>query len=311
MKAATYEKHLEQVAAELNLNPHSCTGLSTAADMENAVIEEQSFSLADSSILKVTAVVTGGIDKNGARVGDPACWQEIGGNYYPVTPGTINIFLHIDAQLPPGALARSLVTCTEAKTAAVGELLCPSLYSSGIATGSGTDGIIVISNPNSTIRLTAAGKDSKLGEMIGTAVKKATKEAIGRQTGVTPAYQHHVIQRLSRFSLTEKFLYETYLELYGQIAVTDDSTSDCLDQDEFLKKTEALLNSGFWVGKASFLAHLLDQIQWGMLSETESKELLVLLFPDSVEITDQLNWNTNTLIKLFCKNLILASSVLP
>lgn len=294
MKANTYEKHLEQVAIELGLNPDTCTGLSTAADMENLVMKEQSFVLADSSNLTVTAIVTGGIDKNGARPGDPACWQEIDGNYYPVTPGTINIFLHIDANLTPGAMARSIVTCTEAKTAAAEELLCPSLFSSGIATGSGTDGVIIITNPISPIHLTAAGKDSKLGEMIGTTVKKATREALGRQTGVTAAYQHYVINRLSRFGLTKDFIYQTWME----------QSHYNLSQDDLLHHLEPFLVSGLWVGKASFLAHLLDQIEWKMLSLSDGAKLIPVLFPDYDKNFTEADWNTPALLRLFCQSLM-------
>lgn len=71
-------------------------------------------------------------------------WHERAGTYFEVMSGTINILLHIDADLAPGALVNALVTCTEAKTAAIQELLAPSRYSHGLATGSGTDGTIVV-----------------------------------------------------------------------------------------------------------------------------------------------------------------------
>ena len=78
---------------------------------------------------KVTAIVTAGINVNAVRVGDPTTWHERAGTYFEVMSGTINILLHIDADLAPGALVNALVTCTEAKTAAVQELLAPSRYS--------------------------------------------------------------------------------------------------------------------------------------------------------------------------------------
>lgn len=48
--------------------------------------------------------------------------------------GTINILLYIDADLSKEALASALVSCTEAKVAAMQELLIASRYSCGIAT---------------------------------------------------------------------------------------------------------------------------------------------------------------------------------
>ena len=49
----------------------------------------------------------------------------------PVRPGTINILLFFNVDLSRGALARALVTCTEAQTAALQELLAPSRYFHG------------------------------------------------------------------------------------------------------------------------------------------------------------------------------------
>ena len=63
--------------------------------------------------------------------------------------GTINIILYIDGDLAEPLLARALVTCTEAKTAALQELQAGSHYSMGIATGSGTDQTIVVANSES------------------------------------------------------------------------------------------------------------------------------------------------------------------
>ena len=52
--------------------------------------------------------------------------------------------LLLDCDMPEGVMARALVTCTEAKTAAIQELLEGSKYSNGIATGSGTDQTIIM-----------------------------------------------------------------------------------------------------------------------------------------------------------------------
>ncbi|MDO4556396.1 MAG: adenosylcobinamide amidohydrolase [Lachnospiraceae bacterium] len=275
MLAPTYEEHLLKIALDkLHLDPACCTGLSTAASMENLAIETETTALPDtvseSSSFTVTAVVTGGIDKNGARIGDPACWQEIDGNYFPI-PGTINIFLHIDANLTPGAMARALMTCTEAKAAACEELFCPSLYSEGLATGSGTDGIILIANPDSPVRLCSAGKDSKLGEMIGRSVLRAVKKAIGLQTGVTSSYQHHALRRLDRFGFTESIFYSYFQKIAAN--------KTFLTKEEFHAISDPLLSSGEWTTKASLSAHLLDQLNTGMLSGKEVLSAVKLLFP--------------------------------
>lgn len=101
-----------------------------------------------------------------------------------------------------------LVTCTEAKSAAIQELCIASCYSRGLATGSGTDGTIVVSNRESLVRITEAGKHCKMGELIGKTVKQAVKEALYRQTGVNAAMQHNALRRLGRFGITISSLWE-------------------------------------------------------------------------------------------------------
>lgn len=245
LKAETYSEHMAIVASELGLIPAYACGLSTAADMANAALVSETY-----HDLTVTAVVTGGIDCNGGRVGDPAGWHESDGLCVPAS-GTINILLFIDANLTEGAMVRSLVTCTEAKTAALQELLAPSLYSSGIATGSGTDGTIVVSNPESPVQLTYAGKHSKLGELIGRTVMKAVKEALLRQTGLGPEQQFNIFSRLGRFGITK----DDFLKKYPDIDIG---------------RLEMLSNQNNLVTMTSLYVHLLDQLQWGLIGSEDA-----------------------------------------
>ena len=95
LRADTYPKHMDLIAAqELGLDAEHCTGLMTAASMENVSIQSMKY-----EDFTVTALVTGGIRNNGGRVGDPAVWHEKADISHPVRPGTINILLHIDANL--------------------------------------------------------------------------------------------------------------------------------------------------------------------------------------------------------------------
>ena len=259
LKAPTYREHMDLLAAEdLGLDPERCTGLSTAASMDNVSIQTMAY-----EDFTVTAIVTGGICNNGGRIGDPAVWHEKNGISAQVPPGTINIILHIDANLEEGTLARALVSCTEAKTAAIQELLAPSRYSRGLATGSGTDGTIVVCNPQSETCLTNAGKHSKLGEYIGKTVKKAVKEALYRQSGLGPEYQHNVINRLDRFGVTEDTLWEAYRKQAGGSARS---------RAEFTDRLDRLKGEDMLVTYASLYAHLMDQLDWGLLKPGEAAE---------------------------------------
>lgn len=254
LKAPTYQEHMIILSSELGLNPNTTAGLLTAANMENRSIQIQTY-----EDLTVVAVVTGGIEVNGGRVGDPASFMEREEEYTPITAGTINIMLSIHANLSQGAIARALVTCTEAKTAAIQELLAPSKYSMGLATGSGTDGSIIITDPKSKLKLTNAGKHSKLGELIGKAVKKAVKEALKKQTKISPNYQHHILRRMDRFGINQESLWKEYKKITTK---EDDSyfiqmLNDMAVQDHNLTYT-------------SLYAHLIDQLMWGMISTEEA-----------------------------------------
>lgn len=193
LEGGTYESHLNFLAEEqLGVSHEHAAGMMTSAQMKNASIRELWFepeSGRDAFFVK--AVVTAGIDKNGSRAGEDACWHENRGVWYHTEeparsrePGTINILLFIGATMTPGALARVLITATEAKCAAIQDLNLPSIYSDGIATGSGTDGIIAVCDEDSDLLLTEAGTHTKVGELIGKTVKQAVKEALFKQTGV-------------------------------------------------------------------------------------------------------------------------------
>lgn len=252
--APTYVESMKIVAERLGLAPELTSGMGTAAHMENASIVSRSY-----KELTVTAIVTGGVETNGGRVGDPA-------SYYKTAEkkcGTINIMLVIDADLPPGILARALVTCTEAKTAALQELMAPSRYSTGLATGSGTDQTIVVANSESPLFFEGAGKHSKLGELIGLAVMAAVKEALKKQSGLTPAQQHDLLRRLRRFGVTEETLWQRYREEAGD---------DALIKAQFIAALEKMIAVPALFPLGVLFIHLYDEHLWGLLEKGETWE---------------------------------------
>lgn len=260
LRAPSYAEHMALVAKEIGLDPETSCGISTAAQMENVSVKSETY-----REVTVTAIVTGGIETNGGRVGDPAEWHEIGGSsVHTMKLGTINIMLHFNVDLTEGAIARALVTCTEAKTAAIQELIAPSRYSTGLATGSGTDGTILIANRDSEICLTNAGKHAKLGELIGKAVIPAVKEALFLQSGLCPKLQHHIIRRMDRFGITEDLLWEG--------CQPDSHSQGPFDRARFSEKLDQLATQGKMVTITSLYAHLLDQMNWKMITAGEAYE---------------------------------------
>lgn len=255
LKAPTYEEHMQIVAEEIGLKPETTTGISTAATMDHYGMCSASY-----ENTTVTAVITGGIGTNGGRVGDPASWDEERGKAVEMEkPGTINIMLFIDADLPAYALTRALVTCTEAKTAAIQELLAPSRYSMGLATGSGTDGTIICTNAESELKLTNTGKHSKLGELIGITVKTALKETFAKQANLTAESQHNILKRVDRFGITLQSIWEEYKKIEGS-----------MEKPTFVWKLEQLAVEDNMVIYTSLYAHLLDQLMWDLISIEEA-----------------------------------------
>lgn len=172
----TYEQQRKgMIATKLGLQPSDLTLVGTAADMDNLAVVTKQF-----PPFTVTALVTAGAKSNALRAG-----VDEGTNIEPFDPsaGTINVIVLTNARLTDGALARAVVTITEAKTAALEDLKVPSSYTKGVqATGTGTDSVIVVSG-NSGPKVTYSGGHSRIGELIAKAVHQAVLEALGKQNG--------------------------------------------------------------------------------------------------------------------------------
>jgi len=258
------QRYLDGVARNLGLDPETATGLITRAEMKNTAIVTESF-----RDLTVTAIVTAGIARNGGRAGDPASYYENGDSVESVG-GTINTIILINASLPEYAMTRAVMTATEGKAAALQQLMARSIYSTGIATGSGTDMIVIIADPGSSRHLSNAGQHSKLGELIGLTVMQATAAALERETGLSPVSQRDVMVRLSRFGVGEEDLYRIAAELPGA----------CPDRGAFLEYLRAWSRDPGVVTRVVAALHIVDEATWGLVPQHEAEqEILRILCP--------------------------------
>ncbi len=91
--------------------------------------------------------------------------------------GTINIMVIIDGNPTESCMVSTVLTATEAKSAAMWELDIRSRYSGDVATGTITDAIIV-AKTNRGSPIVYGGPASKLGQLVGHCTKKAVKESI-------------------------------------------------------------------------------------------------------------------------------------
>ena len=164
----------EKIAKDFGLKREEVAQMSTAADMDNLAVVTKAF-----KPFVVAALVTAGAETNAQRTG-----VDEGTNIEGDEPkGTVNILILTNARLTDGAMARALITATEAKTAAFEDLRIPSSYSKGVqATGTGTDSIIITTGITGP-KVTYTGGHSRIGELIGKAVYEAVIEALGKQNG--------------------------------------------------------------------------------------------------------------------------------
>ncbi len=175
----------EQTAQRLGVKTGEIALMGTAADLDNLAVATRLC-----APFVVTALVTAGAKGNAIRTGvdagnyiepDPAV-ECISIGDAPV-PGTVNIVLLTNARLSDGAMARAIITATEAKTAAFEDLRVPSSYTKNVqATGTGTDSMIVVSGTSGPT-VTYLGGHSRIGELVGKAVHQAVMEALEKQNG--------------------------------------------------------------------------------------------------------------------------------
>jgi len=249
--------YLKGVARGLGFDAGFVTGLVTRAEMRNTAIRTEQF-----RDLTVTAIVTAGIDKNGGRAGDPASYYEDGDSFEPIG-GTINTILVIVADLPEYVMARVLMTASEAKAAALQQLMARSLYSCGIATGSGTDMIAIVSDPGSRLRLTDAGKHAKLGELIGRTVIRATTKALEMETGLSAESQRDVLVRLSRFGVTEE-------DLWIASSTSSGTPGNGEDRKRFLRTLRSRATEPVFLARVTSALHIVDEETWGLIPRKDA-----------------------------------------
>jgi len=257
------------------LPPEETALLGTAANMTLAGLAQEEFSLPGTDRLLVFCVATAGVETNAGRAGDPAQVYEWEGRFLKVscednsppsdTQGTINIMLFINQELAPCALVRAVKMATEAKTTVLQELNVPSRYSSGLATGTGTDQIAVACRRTGQMPLRGAGKHVKLGELVARAVRQAVRQALARQNKCTPETIRYVPRLLERFGLGE----ETFFQALAHIL--KDPLYSWLYKNRFAVLSDTLL-----VSQVLAYIHLLDQAAWGIIPRETLGEALLL-----------------------------------
>ncbi len=250
MRGKTIVEHYASIASELMLPVDKTSGMGTAALIENLATSSR-----EHHGVEVMAVATAGVDVNGGRAGDPASHNEFT-KTSRMQAGTINVMLFINAKLDAGALSRAIITATEAKTVALQELMANSMYSEGLATGSGTDSMMVVGNDESSCILYNTGKHVLLGEMIGMTVKEAVSEALAKQTDMTAKRQGSIEWQSKRYGLTQDRIVQYCMHAHPEA-----------NEDRCRAAVVQLDKENQVVAYVAAITHLCDQCRWQILAE--------------------------------------------
>lgn len=243
-----HDDYSSRCARLIGLDPNSVIGLGTAAHMDNAVIGSY-----DCNGIEVSAVITAGIRGNGGRAGDPASFDEM--KRYTSSNGTIVIILMIDADLSDSALIGSMITATQAKSHVIKRLMAKSLYSTGIATGSGTDQVAVICNKNSNKKIDLYRDGSDIAKTIGVCIDHTLEEAFDKQTMMNSVTQCDPYVMISRYKITEKSCHDEIRYPFNMKTLIE--ARDLVSRDP---KIAALVSA---------VLHIVDEMEWGMVSNEE------------------------------------------
>lgn len=255
------ERYHDRVCAEIDLPADATATMGTAANMHYAAIASR----VDADV-HVTAIVTAGVQTNAICAGDPAAWRETpeGVARVAAVAGTINTMVLVSVPLTRAALTRTVVTMTEAKSAALQRLAVPSCYSADLATGTGTDQFSVAAPLEGAPPLTSASPHMKLGELTGLAVRDATLEALRWQNGLEASYTRSLFHALGRYGIRE----DTIVDDLGPLL-------DAAHLELLKRNTKSVFYEPLVGAAAHALATVVDRVRHGTIPTSAATEAMV------------------------------------
>lgn len=281
-----------RMAEGMGLDPGRVVTMGTAASMRCHGLAEAWYADAHCPQVGVIAVATAGVEGNAGRAGDPTAWYEVNGEFYPRTAspsygakahaqqssqlpgtanprpeaGTINIMVCCSAPLHPTAFGRAIITATEAKSAVLADYAVGSLYSPTVATGTGTDQIVVAAPTNGPFTLSGLGHHAVMGELLASTVMDAVRAALRQQNGMTPTTRCNLLAQCARFGLTQdSLLAQTKAGLTAQ------------QHSHLANNVHAIVHDPVVVALGAAMATAADQLRVGVLPVSASREIAARL----------------------------------
>ncbi len=159
--------YLRRILRDLAIDPRDAVAMMTGAKIRRAA-----YASARRGTLMAGCWCTAGCT-NALRVGDRATFAER-------RPGTINLIVAINEPLEQSAMVEAVQIATEARVLAVQNAGIVSTRSGELATGTGTD-CIVVAAPLTPRAHRYCGKHTLAGELIGRAALAACARALARR----------------------------------------------------------------------------------------------------------------------------------
>jgi iron complex transport system ATP-binding protein len=156
--------------ASEKLNP-TAVGLLTAAELEYS-----QFVFRKEKGIKVLAVVSAGTS-NALNASEKTPTDYTGEGHF--SPGTINTIVITNAFLLDECLVSSVITVTEAKSAALFHFGVKSTATGTQATGTGTDTVVIVSGEGRKMKY--AGGHTIYGQLLGESVYTGIQKALKRK----------------------------------------------------------------------------------------------------------------------------------
>ncbi len=168
LKVKTPDEVIIKYIKELNLDRQSTAAMMTSAHLEYAQVIHS-----EREGIEVCSIVTAGTS-NAINISETSYTPYAGS---PInSPGTINIVVLTNMWLTEDCLVSSVISATESKTAALIDLNVKSVNGNKLATGTGTDSIVVISGTKGKIQY--AGGHTVYGQLVGEVVYNAVYESL-------------------------------------------------------------------------------------------------------------------------------------
>ena len=241
-------------------DPETTALCSTAANMSCAGVATESY-----AELSVTCIATAGVQGNATRAGDSAGWHETPSGSKKIE-GTIVHLVFINQPCSHACLVKASTMLTEAKSCAVLDLRAPSLQSKSLATGTGTDQLILCAPLAQTDEWERrfSGSHNTLGMILSRAVYQATSKALELQNGMVPSLRRSIDVALGRYG----YAFEQTVAVAEQYG--DQEFVTLLDKNRM-----PMLYNPTSGGIAHAIAELLDATHAGIFEQSICDELVL------------------------------------